>query len=151
MLLKPPKRAQRAQAARGLSITQQVTRFRQEVRKVAGSNPLWRRQNGVTMTQPHRRSLLVKSTRLTLRLPESLALEAASVASEQGISLNAFLILGTRNWITYQKRIMGGTLSRPAPPTVEAPVRPPVSGKVGRNDPCPCGSGRKWKVCHGKP
>ena len=22
--------------------------------------------------------------------------------------------------------------------------------KVGRNDPCPCGSGRKYKHCHGK-
>ena len=22
--------------------------------------------------------------------------------------------------------------------------------KVGRNDPCPCGSGRKYKLCHGK-
>lgn len=22
-------------------------------------------------------------------------------------------------------------------------------GPVGRNDPCPCGSGRKWKRCHG--
>ena len=22
--------------------------------------------------------------------------------------------------------------------------------KVGRNDPCPCGSGRKYKSCHGK-
>ena len=21
--------------------------------------------------------------------------------------------------------------------------------KVGRNDPCPCGSGKKWKKCHG--
>jgi len=21
--------------------------------------------------------------------------------------------------------------------------------KVGRNDPCPCGSGRKYKQCHG--
>ena len=28
----------------------------------------------------------------------------------------------------------------------------PVSGKdkVGRNDPCPCGSGKKYKKCHGK-
>ena len=26
-----------------------------------------------------------------------------------------------------------------------APVR-----KVGRNDPCPCGSGKKYKSCHGK-
>lgn len=24
------------------------------------------------------------------------------------------------------------------------------SGRVGRNDPCPCGSGRKWKKCCGK-
>jgi uncharacterized protein YecA (UPF0149 family) len=32
---------------------------------------------------------------------------------------------------------------------------PPVTfrrdaGKVGRNDPCPCGSGRKFKQCHGR-
>src|SRR5690606_25096185 len=24
-----------------------------------------------------------------------------------------------------------------------------VADKVGRNDPCPCGSGRKYKKCHG--
>ncbi|MGO3732283.1 MAG: preprotein translocase subunit SecA [Vagococcus sp.] len=29
------------------------------------------------------------------------------------------------------------------------PVR--VDDKVGRNDPCPCGSGKKYKNCHGKP
>lgn len=23
--------------------------------------------------------------------------------------------------------------------------------KIGRNEPCPCGSGRKYKLCHGKP
>jgi preprotein translocase subunit SecA len=27
-------------------------------------------------------------------------------------------------------------------------VRP--AGKVGRNDPCPCGSGKKYKLCHGR-
>jgi preprotein translocase subunit SecA len=25
-----------------------------------------------------------------------------------------------------------------------------VYNKVGRNDPCPCGSGKKYKHCHGK-
>ena len=25
----------------------------------------------------------------------------------------------------------------------------PTGRKVGRNEPCPCGSGRKYKVCHG--
>ena len=24
-----------------------------------------------------------------------------------------------------------------------------LSKKIGRNDPCPCGSGKKYKVCHG--
>ena len=25
-----------------------------------------------------------------------------------------------------------------------------VENKIGRNDPCPCGSGKKYKQCHGK-
>ncbi|MBK8703732.1 MAG: SEC-C domain-containing protein [Saprospiraceae bacterium] len=25
-----------------------------------------------------------------------------------------------------------------------------TSDKVGRNDPCPCGSGKKFKHCHGR-
>ncbi|HCM90664.1 MULTISPECIES: preprotein translocase subunit SecA [Vagococcus] len=33
--------------------------------------------------------------------------------------------------------------------TKKAPVK--VDDKVGRNDPCPCGSGKKYKNCHGKP
>ena len=32
--------------------------------------------------------------------------------------------------------------------TVTAPVK--VEKKVGRNDPCPCGSGKKYKACHGR-
>jgi hypothetical protein len=31
------------------------------------------------------------------------------------------------------------------------PAPPPKKKKVGRNDPCPCGSGRKYKHCCGKP
>jgi len=31
------------------------------------------------------------------------------------------------------------------------PNQPVVAGpKIGRNDPCPCGSGKKYKACHGK-
>ena len=30
-------------------------------------------------------------------------------------------------------------------------AKPIRSGpKVGRNDPCPCGSGKKYKACHGQ-
>jgi preprotein translocase subunit SecA len=38
---------------------------------------------------------------------------------------------------------------RPAPQP-QGPTRPVnVGGQVGRNDPCPCGSGKKYKRCHG--
>ncbi|MCE5335066.1 MAG: preprotein translocase subunit SecA [Desulfobacteraceae bacterium] len=33
-------------------------------------------------------------------------------------------------------------------PGKQQPVK--KDGKVGRNDPCPCGSGKKYKKCHGK-
>ena len=36
----------------------------------------------------------------------------------------------------------------PAPRQPQEPVR--VEKKVGRNDPCPCGSGKKYKNCHGR-
>lgn len=36
----------------------------------------------------------------------------------------------------------------PPPPPKAQPVR--VEKKIGRNDPCPCGSGKKYKQCHGK-
>jgi SEC-C motif-containing protein len=37
---------------------------------------------------------------------------------------------------------MDGVMIRPRPARREAP-------KVGRNEPCPCGSGKKFKKCHG--
>lgn len=33
---------------------------------------------------------------------------------------------------------------------VEKPRPVHVEKKVGRNEPCPCGSGKKYKHCHGK-
>jgi preprotein translocase subunit SecA len=39
----------------------------------------------------------------------------------------------------------------PAAPPIQQPVQRPVRAtpKVGRNQPCPCGSGKKFKNCHG--
>jgi preprotein translocase subunit SecA len=43
----------------------------------------------------------------------------------------------------------GSALVRPqAPP--RNPQDPQSWGKVGRNEPCPCGSGKKYKHCHGR-
>jgi preprotein translocase subunit SecA len=36
----------------------------------------------------------------------------------------------------------------PSEPVKQEPVK--VGPKIGRNDPCPCGSGKKYKNCHGK-
>lgn len=93
--------------------------------------------------------------KLNLRLPADLHAQAAHLAEAQGISLNAFLTLGVRNWVTAQKRSMGPLPpSAPPPPaarsSAEAPPQQVAREKVGRNEPCPCGSGRKWKRCHGK-
>ena len=35
----------------------------------------------------------------------------------------------------------------------DAPQKPQpvhIEKKIGRNDPCPCGSGKKYKNCHGR-
>lgn len=50
--------------------------------------------------------------------------------------------------------MLGG--SEPGQPAMEAPAPRPTQNpiindmKIGRNDPCPCGSGKKFKACHGK-
>ena len=31
----------------------------------------------------------------------------------------------------------------------ETEPKEPITKKIGRNDPCPCGSGKKFKQCHG--
>ncbi|MEO7485560.1 MAG: SEC-C metal-binding domain-containing protein, partial [Ferruginibacter sp.] len=36
----------------------------------------------------------------------------------------------------------------PSPAIKQEPIR--VEPKIGRNDACPCGSGKKYKNCHGK-
>ncbi len=46
-----------------------------------------------------------------------------------------------------EAQAQGGQLPTPGGQKVQ-PVR--VEKKVGRNDPCPCGSGKKFKNCHGK-
>jgi len=42
----------------------------------------------------------------------------------------------------------GGEYHDPSVPVKQEPVK--VGPKIGRNDPCPCGSGKKYKNCHGR-
>ena len=47
-------------------------------------------------------------------------------------------------------RLPGGPIA-PGPTAAREPITPVVreARKVGRNEPCPCGSGKKYKHCHG--
>ena len=47
------------------------------------------------------------------------------------------------------RRASGGASAAPGEPQAGETVRR-ERPKVGRNDPCPCGSGKKYKKCHGK-
>jgi len=48
----------------------------------------------------------------------------------------------------WQERHGGTADLAPARPAPGAEPRLPSGAKVGRNDPCPCGSGKKYKKCH---
>ena len=58
------------------------------------------------------------------------------------------------NYSTTRDSYPGESAQRAAAQNVNrpAPSRQPVKAqpKVGRNDPCPCGSGKKYKNCHGR-
>ncbi|HSI57952.1 MAG TPA: preprotein translocase subunit SecA [Ideonella sp.] len=45
--------------------------------------------------------------------------------------------------VTYTHPNEDGSVSQESDPASEVP-------RVGRNDPCPCGSGKKYKACHGR-
>jgi preprotein translocase subunit SecA len=48
--------------------------------------------------------------------------------------------------VTYTHPNEDGSVSQEAAPSADVPPMP----KVGRNDACPCGSGKKFKLCHGR-
>jgi preprotein translocase subunit SecA len=49
--------------------------------------------------------------------------------------------------VTYTHPNEDGSVSEEKDPTAR---QPEAFARVGRNDPCPCGSGKKYKLCHGK-
>ncbi|HMS04717.1 MAG TPA: preprotein translocase subunit SecA [Burkholderiaceae bacterium] len=56
--------------------------------------------------------------------------------------------------VTYTAPTESGEPETHADPATAEPAKPGVPDyagmRVGRNDPCPCGSGKKFKQCHGK-
>jgi preprotein translocase subunit SecA len=50
---------------------------------------------------------------------------------------------------TYEEALATAATGDDARAAAPAPFKRAME-KVGRNDPCPCGSGKKYKHCHGK-
>lgn len=120
------------------------------------------------------------SSSTSVRFPDALKAEAMAYADALGISLNALCAVALRDYLDQRKQgaaQAGGapapTRAPPATPAVASPApvparapaesRTPTSGRggpaasfwakpaAGVNAPCPCGSGQKWKKCHGAP
>lgn len=108
----------------------------------------------------------------TLRLPDALKADADAYAARVGVSLNALCLIALRDYLDARgmpAAELPGHREAASPP--EAPAEPPQSvaaevvrremeksqqrsvlpvPRVGANQPCPCGSGEKYKRCHGK-
>lgn len=121
------------------------------------------------------------ATKLNLRLPPDVRETAALLAEAQGLSLNAYLLRAVMNANAYwgpklvrqqreRERLAASVRRVPGRQADTGPGQEPDGNepaglglgpvpeparrngpKVGANDPCPCGSGRKWKRCCGKP
>lgn len=114
-------------------------------------------------------------TAVTLRLPDALQAEATAYAARLGVSLNALCAFALRDYLdarlplaalhqgavlpavasgvtrlhgTKAAAVIGVSLTSPSTQSDSEVASWP---KVGANQPCPCGSGRKYKLCHGKP
>ena len=75
---------------------------------------------------------------MTVRIQsQDQAAQAAEAIEQQASALSN---------VTYTHPNEDGSVSQEADPATQAQEVP----KVGRNDPCPCGSGKKYKQCHGR-
>jgi len=95
-----------------------------------------------------------------VRLIDPLKSEAAGFARGLGISLSALVAVAVRDYLDARREVaqaVPGTAKAAATSTPgvspgateRLPVPRAAVAKAGRNDPCPCGSGRKYKACHG--
>jgi len=94
------------------------------------------------------------------RIPLDMSIEQYNQlpASLRPLMIRAFSYAVRARWNEVDARGPGSR--RPAQPAANGPADrpsaqpaagdPASSGKVGRNDPCPCGSGQKYKHCHGR-
>jgi Phytanoyl-CoA dioxygenase (PhyH)/SEC-C motif len=85
------------------------------------------------------------------RIPLDMPLERYNELPEavRPLLIRAFSYAARTRW--HEADTRGRAPQRTAQPAASPTANDPSSmGKVGRNDPCPCGSGEKYKRCHGR-
>lgn len=85
------------------------------------------------------------SRQLTVRVRNELAADADSYCAEVGLTFNALVAVALSDFLRLRRR------RRKAVAVPSPAARAAATSRVGRNDPCPCGSGNKWKRCCGNP
>jgi preprotein translocase subunit SecA len=101
-------------------------------------------QGAVSPQQPPRAAQPPQPPR-TIGPRAAMASAAARAESSAPAQLPAFAREMERKQERQQKDLQYQT----GPGQAEAPKPARAGAKVGRNDPCPCGSGKKYKKCHG--
>lgn len=90
--------------------------------------------------------------KINLRLPDEVLAIAADQADRMGVSTNAYILMAIRNFIPYQEKLLQRQYVPPPDMALQGgSTEQRQVPKVGANQPCPCGSGLKYKRCHGKP
>ena len=83
-------------------------------------------------------------------IPVIAELEQAEEALEDSVAINKLQYQHARYDDLQEIAVGDAGIDEP----VQSSSLPPSSRhreeKVGRNDPCPCGSGKKYKHCHGR-
>ncbi len=88
----------------------------------------------------------------SVKLEVTKTLTAVQISSEADLAEVAAETAPQVENVKYQHAGYDEVLAADAAEESKAKERPFVRemGKIGRNDPCPCGSGKKYKQCHGK-
>ncbi|MBI5910221.1 MAG: preprotein translocase subunit SecA [Betaproteobacteria bacterium] len=88
----------------------------------------------------------------SVKLEVTKTLTAVQISSESELAEVAAETAPAVENVKYQHAGYDEALAADAVEEKQAKERPFVRemGKIGRNDPCPCGSGKKYKQCHGK-
>nr|AGS51884.1 protein export cytoplasm protein SecA ATPase RNA helicase (TC 3.A.5.1.1) [uncultured bacterium contig00133] len=100
------------------------------------------------MIEDIRQEIATRLHLIRIRISEEGRPVSRSIGANQSASHNSMGSFGTSSFGGGSFGSQSSPMSRASQPRNATVVR--TQPKVGRNDPCPCGSGKKFKHCHGR-